>query len=47
MLRDLHAGGSDVERSETSYLARAATVAQLAALLRAMMGRPENDEDQS
>ena len=47
MLRDLHAGGSDVERSEKSDLARAETVAQQAALLRAMMVRPGNHDDQS
>lgn len=45
MLRDLHAGGSDVERSEKSYAALAETAANQAALLRAMLERTDGDTD--
>jgi len=47
MLRDLHAGTSDRERSVKGYAAQAAIVSDQAALLRGMLERPEKDTEQS
>jgi len=47
MLRDLHAGTSDVERSERAYAAQAAVVSDQAALLRGMLEGTEKDMEQS
>lgn len=46
MLRDLHAGASDSERSEKSYAARAAALSNQAALLRAMLERPQEGKSE-
>ena len=45
MLRDLHADGADVDRSERSYAALAETASNQAALLRAMLERPDGGQD--
>ena len=46
MLRDLHAGASDRERSTKSYAAQAAIASDQAALLRGMLERSGKDADQ-